>query len=312
MRDALGALGPVDGIKPELSNLTLSLTILQKGDIVLVASDGLTDNFDPNVCKFTVNTAAPPETKKKTETVTAVQPSRKSETPPVKPPRKSKPNSSLRQQTTQSLERKSVNEAAKSYPECENPLVAHFVRENSVESSTSSSRRSSTERRAVVVENRASSLRKQAATSQKSETARRPNSANFLLRSKTTLDMRANSAKRILRNEEGVPYVTPLQRYELQLLLMEDVLKNGISGQESPCTTAKRLCENLIHFTISMTSAKRHTLEDPDLYYENRNGVLVEVSGQEKKLRRKRGLEKVQHLPGKLDHVTVVACNIGG
>lgn len=56
MRDALGALGPVDGINPELSNLTLSITTLDKGDIVMVASDGLTDNFDPSVCKFTVNT----------------------------------------------------------------------------------------------------------------------------------------------------------------------------------------------------------------------------------------------------------------
>lgn len=59
MRDALGALGPVDGIKPELSNLTLSITTLQKGDIVMVASDGLTDNFDPNVCRFTVNCTLP-------------------------------------------------------------------------------------------------------------------------------------------------------------------------------------------------------------------------------------------------------------
>lgn len=65
MRDALGALGPVDGIKPELSNLTLSITTLQKGDIVLVASDGLTDNFDPNVCKFTVNCTLPEPSKTK-------------------------------------------------------------------------------------------------------------------------------------------------------------------------------------------------------------------------------------------------------
>nr|CAI5859183.1 unnamed protein product [Callosobruchus analis] len=57
MRDALGALGPVDGINPELSNLTLSITTLHRGDIVLVASDGMTDNFDPNVCKYTVNLA---------------------------------------------------------------------------------------------------------------------------------------------------------------------------------------------------------------------------------------------------------------
>lgn len=91
---------------------------------------------------------------------------------------------------------------------------------------------------------------------------------------------------------------------------MEDVLKHGISGQESPCTTSKRLCENLVDFTISITAAKRRTLEDMDLYFDNRDGVLVEISPMEKKQRRKKGLEKVLNLPGKLDHVTVVACNI--
>lgn len=52
-------------------------------------------------------------------------------------------------------------------------------------------------------------------------------------------------------------------------------------------------------------------MEDQDLYYDNRNGVLVEVSALEKRVRRKKGLEKVQNLPGKLDHVTVVAYNVG-
>lgn len=84
-----------------------------------------------------------------------------------------------------------------------------------------------------------------------------------------------------------------------------------ISGKDLPCTSAKKLCENLISYTISITSAKRHTLEDQDLYYDNRNGILVEVSALEKRVRRKKGLEKVQNLPGKLDHVTVVAYNVG-
>ncbi|GIY35836.1 PP2C-like domain-containing protein CG9801 [Caerostris extrusa] len=39
MRDALGALGPVDGINPELSNLTLSMSELDPDDIVFLASD---------------------------------------------------------------------------------------------------------------------------------------------------------------------------------------------------------------------------------------------------------------------------------
>lgn len=128
------------------------------------------------------------------------------------------------------------------------------------------------------------------------------------LRSKTSVDIKVKS---ISRNPDGMPYVSPLQRYELMLLLMEDILKKGLSGREKQCVSSKKLCENLVHFTFSMTSGKRHTLEDNDMYFDSRNGILVEVSQQEKKARRKRGLEKVQNLPGKLDHVSVVAYNVG-
>ena len=54
MRDALGALGPVDGLNPELSNLTCSITEVLPGDIVFVTSDGISDNFDPVVGKFCI------------------------------------------------------------------------------------------------------------------------------------------------------------------------------------------------------------------------------------------------------------------
>ena len=50
----LGALGPVDGINPELSNLTCSMTYVEPGDIVFLTSDGISDNFDPVVGKFCV------------------------------------------------------------------------------------------------------------------------------------------------------------------------------------------------------------------------------------------------------------------
>lgn len=52
MRDALGALGPVDGCNPELNNLTLAITEVEKDDIVFLTSDGISDNFDPVVGKF--------------------------------------------------------------------------------------------------------------------------------------------------------------------------------------------------------------------------------------------------------------------
>lgn len=109
----------------------------------------------------------------------------------------------------------------------------------------------------TVVENKASSLRREISSqnreenskaSHKRNTERPKNSSNTIsikdsrianqsntgyrfLRSRTTIDMRSNPSKSILRNEDGVPYVSPMQRYELQLLLMEDILRNGLSGK---------------------------------------------------------------------------------
>lgn len=412
MRDALGALGPVDGINPELSNLTLSVTTLQQGDIVMVASDGLTDNFDPNVCKFAVNTKNDQKnvrTRQKTEKPqefkeikpSLTKPVRQTEPvgqkPPMKPPRKSKTpyvsgRNSMERSTVSSnnVPDKSSTSPVKNIPiedknivkhsdishsnqpktddnsskdinteikddsliesnvndsrensinnesEYNNPLIAAFMSQNSLDGTPKSEK---CYKQSTVAENKTSSLRRQAASesrqdtvesSQKqskyntpltvekksvgekcSTTAGRVETGYKFLRSKTTIDIRSSNAKPIVRNEDGIPYITPNQRYDLQLLLMEDILKNGLSGKDGPCTSAKQLCENLISYTISITSAKRHTLEDQDIYFDDKNGVLVEVSGQEKKIRRKKGLEKVQNLPGKLDHVTVVAYNVG-
>lgn len=54
IRDAGGALGPVDGKNPELHNLTFSLTLCHSGDIVFLTTDGISDNFDPVVAKVAV------------------------------------------------------------------------------------------------------------------------------------------------------------------------------------------------------------------------------------------------------------------
>ncbi|CAH1132294.1 unnamed protein product [Ceutorhynchus assimilis] len=351
MRDALGALGPVDGINPELSNLTLSITTLNKGDIVMVASDGLTDNFDPNVCKFTVNSSVDAAKSKIKKTSTGVLASqqkiqepehkvqtvsdiRKPETeplaqkPPVKPPRRTKNRSSISSTSQSERSSSSVEKDVKNNSnepkssELNDPLKAHFLRENSLEEPKP------VKKIPPVIENKASSLRKQASTQLRQETTRKitPPSKSIpktldsnrsmggykFLKSKTSLDLRStHNQVQILRNDDGIPYVTPIQRYELQLLLMEDILRNGISGRDLPITTAKKLCESLVSFTLSITSAKRRTLEDQDMYFDHRNGVLVEVTNQEKKMRRKKGLERVQTLPGKLDHVTVVAYNVG-
>lgn len=87
MRDALGALGPVDGVNPELNNLTVSMTIVEQGDYVFLCSDGISDNFDPVVGKF----ALPKKPEK---------PQRKSSEPPKPDPSKA----SIKRQNSNSQE----------------------------------------------------------------------------------------------------------------------------------------------------------------------------------------------------------------
>ena len=53
MRFSGGALGPADGYNPDLENLTCSFVVLGQGDLVFLCSDGISDNFDPAVAKFT-------------------------------------------------------------------------------------------------------------------------------------------------------------------------------------------------------------------------------------------------------------------
>ncbi|GLV36786.1 suppressor of sable [Carabus blaptoides fortunei] len=379
MRDALGALGPVDGINPELNNLTLSVTTMDAGDIVMVASDGLTDNYDPTVCKFTVNSVSH-EASKPHRTSQGFQASkdkpvlRPNPTPPrdTRSPRERKSSTSSRTKESGSSKiypPSNVSRLAKDthlaaststsskldtshtknkennpktpdsdnleYEICHNPLVAQFMADNGtkesidtkVNSKPSSQRKHSIPTQKakrvsvedVLSENKNKSFNPLTKSSSVSGVCKSKTTTNMpeptnvkygFLRSKTSVDLKPPQ-KIIQRNEDGLPYVTPIQKYELTLLLIEDILKRGISGKEKQCSTAKVLCENLLRYTFSITAAKRHTLEDVDLYFDNKNDILVEVSPKEKKLRRKRCLERVQNLPGKLDHVSVVAYNVG-
>lgn len=54
MRDAGGAIGPVNGDDPYLTNLTFSTSTCEAGDIVFLTTDGVSDNFDPVVTKIAV------------------------------------------------------------------------------------------------------------------------------------------------------------------------------------------------------------------------------------------------------------------
>ncbi|XP_051163585.1 PP2C-like domain-containing protein CG9801 isoform X1 [Leptopilina boulardi] len=109
-----------------------------------------------------------------------------------------------------------------------------------------------------------------------------------------------------------LPVVEAYQRHELTLLRMEDLLKRGVSGEGPPCNSAKRLCELVLDFSVRITAAKRRILEDIDLYYaQQKSGELVPLTKTEQKIRRRKTIDKISMVPGKLDHATVVAYMVG-
>ncbi|XP_055530142.1 PP2C-like domain-containing protein CG9801 [Wyeomyia smithii] len=274
MRDALGALGPVNNDKPELSNLTLSLTVAEKGDIVFLTSDGVSDNFDPVVGKF-----AEPLSSNKVQPLNPVNPT---------------PN---------------------------HPGQSRLAPKRQNKSSSSII----TKRRESIDPNVKPGLSKPPTGYVQQQPARRPNSVAtstersgpIYMRSKTFIEPRLRSNLQE-NNKSKLPQVTGVQRHQLTLLRMADLLMYGINGSLRPCSSAKQLCQLLIDFVTCITAAKRKLLEQRELYYKvvtDRDGSRkeVEFTKQQQKIARKRMIEGItfSSLPGKLDHASIVAFTIG-
>ncbi|KAH8406556.1 hypothetical protein KR215_007354 [Drosophila sulfurigaster] len=267
MRDALGALGPADGNKPELSNLTFSMSCLERGDIVFLTSDGISDNFDPVVGKFA-----------------------EAWTPDVK---------MQHLETGGNLASKRQNKSAS----------AIYARLHS-SSATPPAR-----------------TRQPKAGSPPSNAPSRPK----YMRSQTLIDARhgvttaapanapAQPVQRIPKSAMGLPLVTGPQRHALTLYRLEDLLSYGINGTFSPCSSARRLCHLLIDFVRMITSARRKTLEQRELFFKLSTGPdgvkrEVQLNRMQHRAARKRVVDSsaFSALPGKLDHATVLAYTVGG
>ncbi|XP_017014164.2 PP2C-like domain-containing protein CG9801 [Drosophila takahashii] len=266
MRDALGALGPADGNKPELSNLTFSMSCLESGDIVFLTSDGISDNFDPVVGKFA-----------------------EAWTPDVK-------LQAAGQGKLASLAPKRQNKSAS----------AIYARLHPSTPPTRPARQQSK------------------ASSPPSNAPSRPK----YMRSQTLIEPRqglvsppppAITLQRIPKSISGLPLVTGPQRHALTLYRLEDLLSYGINGTFSPCVSARRLCHLLIDFVRMITSARRKTLEQRELFYKLSTGPdgakrEVQLNRMQHRAARKRVVDSSAFvaLPGKLDHATVMAYTVGG
>lgn len=240
MRDALGALGPVDGNKPELGNLTLSMTVVEPGDVVFLTSDGISDNFDPVVGKF-------------------AEPFSPQATPPIE--QTAKPPTTTNQRTAHQLAPKRQNKSATSIGKKQMSLSdAHHPLQKSDTQPIRSARRTKTE----------------ATTSSSGAHAGGPSTAQNrpkFLRSHTVIE---SSRARLTKEPSikypvsaaGLPLVTGPQRHALTLLRLEDLLSYGINGSLQPCTSARKLCHLLVDFAKMITAAKRKMLEQRELFYK--------------------------------------------
>lgn len=238
MRDALGALGPVDGNKPELGNLTLSMTVVEAGDIVFLTSDGISDNFDPVVGKFAepksndpISGAEPQQNQQQKQTNYALASKRQNKSTSSvheTDPKKSNVNFQLQKSETQPI---------------------RPIRNSKKSVSTSSTK--------------ASTLSPQSSHS-------RPKfmrSQTVIESSRNRLD-RTSNIKKYPVSSAGLPIVTGPQRHALTLLRIEDLLSYGINGSLQSSVTAKKLCHLLVDFSKMITSAKRKMLEQRELFYK--------------------------------------------
>ncbi|XP_030373614.1 PP2C-like domain-containing protein CG9801 [Scaptodrosophila lebanonensis] len=274
MRDALGALGPADGNKPELSNLTFSMTFIERGDIVFLTSDGISDNFDPVVGKFAE--AWTPDVK--LQTTTALNGSS------LAPKRQNKSASAIyaRLHPSTPPTRPARHQPKSSSPPSNVPSRPKYMRSQ------------------TVIE------------------PRRLSSAGAQATKPITAASSPPPIQRIPKSVSGLPLVTGPQRHALTLHRLEDLLSYGINGTFSPCVSARRLCHLLIDFVRMITSARRKTLEQRELFYKLATGAdgvrrEVELNRMQHRAARKRIVDSsaFSALPGKLDHATVLAYTVG-
>lgn len=248
MRDALGALGPVDGMKPELSNLTLSMTVVDANDIVFLTSDGISDNFDPVVGKFADAWTDDIETKPiATNGEASTQQSKSKNSGGLAPKRQNKSTSAI---PATNARKSNVNfQLQKSDTQPIRP--------------SSGSRRSKKEMSAVN------------SPTPNHSASDSPQSRPKFLRSQTVIESSRHRTTKSstmksyrLSPTSGLPLVTGAQRHALTLLRIEDLLSYGINGTLQQTVSARKCCHLLIDFVRMITSARRKMLEQRELYYK--------------------------------------------
>ena len=103
--------------------------------------------------------------------------------------------------------------------------------------------------------------------------------------------------------EDGRPELEPHERHQYAVKEMERIIhefelftENSISAQE--------LCGALLQHVLRLTDSKRKVLENPDLYGKR-------LKAKDRKRRDSEIVAKMSKAPGKLDHASIVAYEVG-
>ncbi|KAL3090402.1 hypothetical protein niasHS_006854 [Heterodera schachtii] len=275
MRDAGGALGPVDGRNPQLQNLTCSMTFVRDGDLVFITSDGISDNFDPVVGKFCVMKRSLGDSNEKENIVEA--------TDAFLPPK-----------PTQLFHK------TKSAPPA-NGLLHFSLTPNP-------QLRSMVKRPAAILPSVGAMERHELMLLRMSDVIsnglgnHRPDNA-FVF---PTIAQHPNEIKPTNAMRSSNPLVGLASSGSSTTACSSLSGKDDDEQQLQKCSIdAATLCRNLIRFSYQLSAAKRRTLEDPELYRMRTH------SKTEERLRRKVVRDMIMEMPGKLDHASVVAYKVG-
>ncbi|XP_065319811.1 uncharacterized protein LOC135927626 isoform X3 [Gordionus sp. m RMFG-2023] len=287
LRDAEGALGPaINGLHPELHNLSLSQTTLSSGQIVFLTTDGVSDNMDPVVRKLALMTT-PQANARKGENVNLEKNS----------------NKFIERPHHDALERNGLlNYDAK------NNLVINYSK---IWSNIWSSGKSNK----IDWDNNL--LPSIDLTCKPDISPLQRHRLTLLHMGCIILDIQnIGELEKYFGNINDVKEAyKDLSRINLEWNLQdpieEDVfLPNNLIGNS---LTARDLCARLLNYCVKVTESKRRILENPKNFIEelgNTKDMDESRRFEYQRARRKMARRELFAAPGKLDHATIVAYKI--
>lgn len=297
MSDTCGALGPVIGNEPVLDNLTIAMTLVDEGDVIIFASDGISDNFDPVVGDRAL-AAGSATAQRYLQRLTSMQTSNDvSCIESNSTSRKKQQDSSLSTSTSSSSSSSSKNAKTQAN-------LKQTQQQQQRSFNGNSNHKSKKNGDSLPPGNNESD--KSYINYHIGENHQQQVSSNDGRKESRESSTMKSSIKKSL---PIVPLVTAKERHEMTLERMEQVIRSTIKNNQGQ-VTAQSLAQALFNYANRLTVEKRSLIQRRDLYNLTDDGVddFTHVCQKE---RRKKAGRTFWNAPGKLDHASIVTYKVG-